>query len=374
MMKIRSIDPIVVGHYVLVQVTTEDGLTGLGEATVDGRELASVEAIKHIGGYLAGHDATRIEHIWQDVFRGQFWRGGPVLLSAISGIDIALWDLNAKALGVPIWRLLGGKAREKVLVYRHVYAPTPEELAERCCAAVEEGYRVVRISPTDPFGEPFEPGPAIRKSIGFFEAVRRAVGDEIEVVFEVHTRLSPHRAIELCNAIAEYRPLFVEDPIRSENPASFALLRQHTHVPIGTGEQLGPKWSFRELIERDLIDFLRVDLCHSGGITEGKKIAAMGEAHYQEMALHSALSPVCLMASLHLDVAVPNVGVQEYAPAQPRWEEVLSGLPVCRDGYLEVPEGPGLGLELDQAAAARYPYTPRELPHWRRADGSVQDW
>jgi L-alanine-DL-glutamate epimerase-like enolase superfamily enzyme len=373
-MKIRSIEPIVVGHYVLVQITTDDGLTGLGEATVDGRELASVEAIRHIAAYLAGHDATRIEHIWQDVFRGQFWRGGPVLLSAISGIDIALWDLNARALGVPIWRLLGGQVRERVLVYRHVYANTPEGLADEGLAAVADGYRVLRISPTDPFGEPFEPGPAIRQAVRFFGAIRRAVGDEIEIIFEVHTRLSPHRAIELCNAIKEYRPLFVEDPIRSENPASFALLRQHTSVPIGTGEQLGPKWSFRELIERDLIDYLRVDLCHSGGITEGKKIAAMGEAHYQELALHNALSPVCTMASLHLDVAVPNFGVQEYMPARPMWEEVLRGLPVCRDGYLEVPTGPGLGLELDHEAAARYPYTPRELPHWRRADGSVQDW
>ena len=373
-MKIRAIEPIVVGHYVLVEVTTEDGLVGLGEATVDGREMASVEAVRHIGEYLTGHDATRIEHIWQDVFRGQFWRGGPVLLSALSGIDIALWDLNAQALGVPIWRLLGGRARERVLAYRHVYANTPELLAERCQATVAEGYKVVRISPTDPFGEPFEPGPAIRQAVRFFEAVRRAIGEEIEVVLEMHTRLSPHRAIELCNAVKDCRPLFVEDPIRSENPASFALLRQHTSVPLGTGEQLGPKWHFRELIERDLIDYVRVDLCHSGGLTEGKKIAAMSETHYQELAPHNALSPVCTMASLHLDVAIPNFAVQEYTPARAMWEETLEGLPACADGYLAVPEGPGLGLRLNREAAARYPYTPRELPHWRRADGSVQDW
>ncbi len=373
-MKIRSVEPFVVRHHVFVEVTTEDGLVGLGEATVDARQKASAEAINHLGAYLKGHDATRIEHIWQDVFRGSFWRGGPVLLSALSGIDLALWDLNAQALGVPIWRLLGGKAREKVLAYRHVYAQTPEELAERCVAAVEAGFKVVRISPTDPFGEPFEPTPAIRQSVRFFTAVRKAVGEETEVIFEVHTRLSPHRAIEMCNAIKDLRPFFVEDPIRSENPASFALLRQQTSVPLGTGEQLGAKWSFRELIERDLLDYLRIDLCHSGGITEGKKIAAMGEAHYQETALHSALSPVCLQASVHLDAAVPNFGVQEYIPGGQLWGDVLTALPVVRDGYLEIPDAPGLGIALNHAALARYPYEPTELPHWRRADGSVQDW
>ena len=224
-----------------------------------------------------GQDATRIEHIWQDIFRGTFWRGGPVLQSALAGIDIALWDLAGKALGVPTYRLLGGKAREKVLVYRHLGGAIPVELAERAQALREEGYQVVRISPIKEKEKgAFDQTWAIRHGVDYIEALRRS-DDDLEIIFEVHTRLTPARAIEFCNAIEEYRPFYVEDPIRSENPGSFATLRAHTNVALGTGEQLHTKWAFRELIEDELIDYLRVDICHSGGITEGRKIAAMAK-------------------------------------------------------------------------------------------------
>jgi galactonate dehydratase len=347
---------------------------GVGEASLSGRSLAVASALGHIVPLLIGQDATRIEFIWQDIFRGTFWRGGPVLQSALAGIDIALWDLAGKALGVPTYRLLGGAARDRVLAYRHVYAPTPHELGERAQQMLAEGWRVLRISPTDRMDKGFDPGRAAPTGARYFAALRQAIGDEVEVIFEVHTRLTPTRAIELCNAIAEYRPFFVEDPIRSENPASFATLRAHTDVPIGTGEQLTHKWAFRELIEQELIDYIRVDICHTGGITEGKKLAAMAEVHYQELACHYTASPVSTAAMLHLNMSIPNCAVQEHNPP-PAWlGEIVSYDWRVEDGYL-VPSGaPGLGIDLSEEAALAYRGAAHEPPHWRRPDGSVQDW
>ncbi|MDP7132578.1 MAG: mandelate racemase/muconate lactonizing enzyme family protein, partial [Planctomycetota bacterium] len=251
-MKITDLKVFPVHNWVFVKLMTDEGISGLGEASLSGRNSAVVSALQdHLRPLLLGQDGTRIEHIWQDIFRGTFWRGGPVLQSALAGIDIALWDLNAKSLGVPVYRLLGGKCRDRVLIYRHVGGKDPQELVERSQQLLDEGIKVLRISPTDIGGGLFEASEATRNSVRFFGALREGVGDEPEVIFEVHTRMTPVQAITLCNAIEPFRPYFVEDPIRSENPASFALLRQHTNVPIGTGEQLSNKWAFRELIEGD---------------------------------------------------------------------------------------------------------------------------
>ena len=373
-MKITDIKVFPVRQFVYVKIITDEGSYGIGEASLSGRSLAVVEALGHIKPLLIGQDATRIEYIWQDVFRGTFWRGGPVLQSALAGIDIALWDLAGKALSVPTYRLLGGATRDKVLVYRHVGGKTPEELVENSRRLLEEGWRVLRISPIDSIEGGFDPKRAILHGVEHFSALRHAIGETVEVIFEVHTRLTPIRAIELCNAMAEFRPFFVEDPIRSESPASFATLRAHTDVPIGTGEQLATKWAFRELIEQELIDYLRVDICHSGGITEGKKIAALAEVHYQELACHYTSSPVSTAAMLHLNVSVPNCAVQEYAPSSGWMNEVIEHGLTTTEGYLLCPEAPGLGVDLNEGAAAAHPYVPGEPPHWRREDGSVQDW
>jgi len=374
-MRITDVKTFPVGEFVYVKVETDEGLHGIGEASLSGRSLAVVEVLsRHLKPLLVGQDATRIEHIWQDIFRGTFWRGGPVLQSALAGIDIALWDLAGKALGVPTYRLLGGAARDKVLVYRHVYADTPEELIDRSRLMLDEGWRVLRVSPIGDQETGFDPKWAILQGIEHFGALRQAVGEEVEIILEVHTRLTPTRAIELCNGVAAYHPFFVEDPIRSENPASFAQLRAHTSVPIGTGEQLTTKWAFRELIEHELVDYLRLDICHSGGITEGKKIAAMAEVHYQELALHYTASPVSTAAMLHLNMSVPNCAVQEYAPSSGWIDEVIKHDLATEGGYLLCPQSPGLGIELNEEAAAAHPCTDSEPPHWRREDGSVQDW
>ena len=196
-----------------------------------------------------------------------------------------------------------------------------------------------------------------------------------QIIFEAHTRLNPPQAVELCNALESYRPFYVEDPIRSENPASFAHLRAHTNVALGTGEQLHDKWTYRELIERELVDYLRVDICHTGGITEGKKIAAMGEVHYQELACHYTASPVSTAAMLHLNMSIPNCAVQEFAPTGGWMDDVIQHSWVVEDGYLLKPETPGLGVDINEEAAAAHPTNlPDEPPHWRRPDGSVNDW
>lgn len=374
-MKITAVKVFPVNQFVYVKIETDAGLHGIGEASLSGRSLSVVEAFQHLTPLLVGQDATRIEHIWQDIFRGTFWRGGAVLQSALAGIDIALWDLAGKALGVPTYRLLGGAARHRVLVYRHVGGATPEQLVENSQRLLDEGWKVLRISPIDStVTDYFNPKIAVLRGTEHMEALRAAVGDEIEIIFEVHTRLTPTRAIELCNAIQPCRPFFVEDPIRSENPGSFATLRAHTNVPIGTGEQLHTKWAFRELIEGELIDYLRVDICHTGGITEGKKIAALAEIHYQELACHYTASPVSTAAMLHLNLSIPNCAVQEFAPTGGWMDEVIHHTWRTEDGYLYPSDTPGIGIDLDEEAAVQHPHTHSEPPHWRRADGSVQDW
>ncbi|MDP6779853.1 MAG: galactonate dehydratase [Candidatus Latescibacteria bacterium] len=374
-MKITDLKVFPVHNWVFVKLETDGGIHGIGEASLSGRNQAIVEVLTaHLKPVLTGQDATRIEHIWQDIFRGTFWRGGPVLQSALAGVDIALWDLNARALGVPLYRLLGGKCRDRVLTYRHVGGRTPEELVDRAQQLLDGGCKVLRISPTSGKDGIFDASAMTRQSVAHFEALRNAVGDEPEVIFEVHTRMTPPQAIGLCNAIAPFRPMFVEDPIRSENPATFALLRQHTSVPLGTGEQLTHKWAFRELIEGELVDYLRVDICHSGGITEGKKIATMGEVHYQELALHYTASSVSAAAMLHLNTAVPNCAVQECNP-HPEWlDDVILNAPKIEDGYLVPTEDPGLGIDLDERAAAARPIHDTEPPRLRRPDGSLNDW
>ena len=373
-MKITDLKVFPVGQFIYVKIMTDEGVYGIGEASLSGRSLAVVEALGHIKPLLVGQDATRIEFLWQDIFRGTFWRGGPVLQSALAGVDIALWDLAGKALGVPTYRLLGGAARNKVLVYCHVGGHTPEELIENSQRALDAGWRVLRISPADNIAHGFDLKQAVLYGTRYFGALRNAIGDTVEVIYEVHTRLTPPRAIELCNAIEEYRPFFVEDPIRSENPGSFATLRAHTNVPLATGEQLTTKWAFRELIEQELIDYLRVDICHTGGITEGRKIAAMGEVHYQELACHYTGSPVCTAAMLHLNLSVPNCAVQEGGIASGWIDDVIQHEMRFEDGYLLPSNAPGLGIDLNEEAAAEHPYSAGEPPHWRRPDGSVQDW
>lgn len=380
-MKIRDITcyPVWGGfrNYLFVVVDAEDGLYGVGEAGLTGRELAVIGAIEHLKPLLLGQDIMRTEHLWQMLSRGGFFPHGKVIGSAIAAMDIALWDLKGKALGVPVYDLLGGRVRDKVVCYCHLaggHAPGTDTLVADARTRVAEGWRFLRWGlPND--GELLHPAQAIRQSIEQFEALRAAVGDDIELCFDVHTRLSPPEAIALCREAARFRPYFMEDPIRSESPQALHLLRDKIDVPLAAGEQFCSKWDFRELIDHDLIDYARVDLCIAGGFTEGIKIAHWCEGHYIDMAVHNPLGPVSTTACLHYNLAVSNFAVQEQ-PRRPGTSltDVVLNQPIWEDGYLLPPQGPGLGLAFDREAAARYPFRMTELTHLRREDGAFTNW
>jgi L-alanine-DL-glutamate epimerase-like enolase superfamily enzyme len=357
-------------------VDTDEGIYGVGETGITGRELAVIGAIEHFKDILVGQDPFRIEHIWQVLFRSGFFPAQRILTAAMSAIDIALWDIKGKALGVPVYDLLGGLVRDKVVCYPHNrgHATEVEPLVESCLETKAEGWKFVRFgTPQD--GNILEPRQATRIAIKQMQAVREAVGDDIEICFDVHTRLDLPEAVWLCQEVEPLRPFFIEDPLRCENPDSFKTLRPRTTVPLAAGEQFSSKWEFRQLIEEEWIDYARVDLCIVGGFTEAKKIAGWCETHYIKMAVHNPLGPVSSAACLHFNLATSNFGVQEQ-PRKPgtMLTDVVTGQAEWEDGYLLAPTAPGLGIEFDREAAKEHPFQKSELPHLQRLDGSFTNW
>ena len=384
-MKITNIEtyPVWAGarNFLFVVVDTDEGLYGVGEAGLTGRELAVMGALEHFKPLLIGQDPFRIEHLWQLLFRGGFFPAERVISSAISAIDIALWDLKGKALGVPIYELLGGRVRDKVVCYPHNGGTGAEDggeiapLVESCLKSKEEGWKFVRWGLPHRQGNILEPRQSVRLALKQFQAVREAVGEDIEITFDVHTRLDLANVVTFCREVESFRPFFIEDPLRCENPDSFKTLRTRTGVPLAAGEQFSSKWEFRQLIEEEWIDYARIDLCIIGGFTEARKIAGWCETHYINLALHNPLGPVSSAACLQLNLATSNFGVQEQprrtgtvlmdvVPVQPEWQ----------DGYLLPPTRPGLGIEFDREAAKKQPFKLFEPPHLTRPDGSFTNW
>ncbi len=364
-------------NFLFVVVDAGDGLYGVGEAGLTGRELSVMGAIDHLRPLLIGQDPMRTEHLWQLLSRGGFFPHGRVIGSAIAAIDIALWDLKGKALGVPVYDLLGGRTRDRVACYCHLGggdSPEVEPLLQSAREHVAEGWRFVRWAlPNE--GELLPAGRSIRAAVEQFRVLRQELGDEVELCFDVHTRLTPPEVIQLCREVAPYRPYFIEDPIRAESPQAYHLIRSKVDTPLAVGEQFASKWEFRELIDHDLIDYARVDLCIAGGLTEAKKIAGWCEGHYIDMAVHNPLGPVATAACVHLNLSIPNFGVQEQ-PSQPgaALTDVVGNQPVWRDGCILPPTGPGLGITFDRDAAVRRPFRMTELPHLRREDGGFTNW
>ncbi len=377
-MRITAVKPLPVWggfkNYLFVKIETDAGIWGVGEAGLSWREMAVAEGVKHLESFLVGQDPLRIEHLWQRMFRGGFFPAGRVLCAAISAIDIALWDIHGKALGVPVYQLLGGRVRDRVVCYPHTGGKTPAELGENARRLREEGWKFIRFSvPSD--GEILEPRWAMRETIRLCEGVKAAVGDDLEICLDLHTRLDPMDAIPLCRELEPFNPYFLEDPIRSENPASFHQLRRHIHAPIAAGEQFATKWEFRELVEEELINYARIDLCIVGGLTEARKVANWCETHYINIAPHNPLGPVSTAACLHLCLATSNFGVQEL-PVRPN-STLTDVVPVQVDferGYLLPADRPGLGIDFDEAAALAAPPQYGQPPELRRADGSFTNW
>ncbi|MDZ4765385.1 MAG: D-mannonate dehydratase ManD [Chloroflexota bacterium] len=390
-------------NYVLVKIETSDpGVYGWGDATLNGRELAVAAALEqHIAPILIGRDPDRIEDIWQMLFRGAYWRGGPVLMTALAGVDLALWDIKGKRAGMPVYSLLGGRTRDGALAYTHCSGRDFQEVENNVRAAMERGFKVIRVqvlvpgmsgtygvenTPQErmsststgalPLVERFEPSPYLRTIPKLIEHIRVAVGDEVELLHDVHERLTPIQAARLAKELEPYHLFFLEDPIRPENKESFRLIRQHTTIPIAMGELFHTRWDALPLITEQLIDFIRCDLGHIGGITEARKIAAIAESFYVQTAWHGPgdIAPMTHAANVHVDLSIPNFGVQEMVFFPEVARDVMPGAPTFADGYLNMTETPGLGTDVNEALAAKYPYQRAYLPVVRRVDGSVGDW
>jgi L-alanine-DL-glutamate epimerase-like enolase superfamily enzyme len=360
--------------FLFVVIDTDAGIYGVGEAGITGRELAVAGAIEHFKPLLIGENPFRIEHLWQTLFRGGFFPAQRILTAAIAAIDIALYDIKGKALGVPVYDLLGGQVRDKVVTYNHINGTTSEALAEHASESAAEGWKFVRWSLRSD-GDLLEPRTAVNAAIAEFAAVRAAVGDEIELCYDAHTRINHADAARLCREVEPYRPFFIEDPLRSENPDSYTTLRSHTAVPLAVGEQYSSKWDFRQMIEDELMDYARIDVCICGGLTEAKKIAGWCETHYIDVAVHNPIGPVASVACLHLNLTLPNFAVQEL-PRKPNESlpDVVINPPLWENGYLLPSDEPGLGIEFDRQVIENYPFEITELPQLRRADGGFTNW
>jgi galactonate dehydratase len=373
--KITAVTPYPLTGGIFCTVETDAGIYGVGEAGIKSQTMGIAAVIEHLAPLLVGEDPMRTEHLWQTMFRGGFFPGGKILCSAISAIDIALWDIKAKAFGVPLYQLLGGKMRDKVVCYPHIGGRTIDELVDSAKAKVDVGYKFVRFS-VSAEDNVLEPSRAVRRTIREFEALRTALGDEIEICLDIHTRLDPMDSVVLCRALEPYRPYFLEDPLRSENPDSFRQFRQQVASPLAIGEQFASKWEFRQVIEEELTNYARIDVCIVGGITETMKIAGWAETHYINLALHNPLGPVSTAACLHVDIACGNFGVQE-CPRIPgtTLTDVFPVQVEWADGYLLLPERPGLGVEFEPQAAARQPFRDTGTARlFERLDGSLTNW
>jgi galactonate dehydratase len=373
--------------YTFVKVYTDEGVTGLGEAGISGKELAIKGLVDTYRPILVGMDPARIEHIWQTLWRGQFFRGGHLHSAAVAAIDLALWDLRGKSLGVPVYDLLGGKTRDHVRCYCHVQrlgstdaGPRAgiDEMVAYAKEQVDAGFRFVRFG----LGEGdsalragvLEQSHALRWTVEAFAALRDALGEAVEICVDFHQRTTPTYAVLLANELAPLRPFFVEDPIRAENASVFAHLRQQIPVPIATGEQLASKWEWRELVEADLIDYCRVDLCICGGITEARKVAGWCETHYIEQVPHNPLGPVATAACMHFDLSTPLFAVQELTWRPGMLGDVVECDFSLQEGNLVPGSSAGLGVELDDEAADAFSFQPSGLRILHREDGSVSDW
>lgn len=376
-MQIASIQTHIVGEvrpFLFVVVETDDGLQGIGEAGITWREQAVAGFIEALKPSLIGQDPRRIEHLWQVMLRAGFFPAGRIGAAAISAIDIALWDLKAKSLGVPVYELLGGLVRERVACYPHVPDNPLQVMVDECRALVDRGWQYVRFNlPSQ--GDQFEPRVSVRQGVELVASVRQAVGPDVGILLDAHTRLDPVDAVSLCRQLESLHPYFVEDPVRCENPAAIGQLRQQTSAPIAMGEQFATKWDFREPIENDWIDFCRMDVCIVGGLSEARKIAGWCETHYIAIATHNPLGPVSTAACLHLDLATSNFAVQECAriPGEVLAELFPQQVPF-QDGFMLVPDQPGLGIVLDESALSKYPVMPGDCPRLHRADGSFTNW
>jgi mannonate dehydratase len=387
-------------NFVTLKVVTEDGLHGLGDATLNGRELAVASYLAdHVVPLLIGRDARRIEDTWHDLYKGAYWRRGPVTMAAIAAVDTALWDIAGKALNVPVYRLLGGRSREAVTVYAHANGADLDGTLAAVARHQEMGYQAIRVQCAVPGLEgtygvakgsvPYEPATkgmpqpstwSTEKYLSFvptvFERVRQEFGPDLHLLHDVHHRLTPIEAGRLGRSLEPYHLFWMEDPVPAELQEGFRVIRQHTTTPIAVGEVFNSIHDCTTLITEQLIDYVRAAVVHAGGITHLRKIAHLGELYHVRTGCHGAtdLSPVCMAAALHFGLAVHNFGIQEHMPHNRETDAVFPHAYSYEGGTMHPGEAPGLGVDLDEALAARHPYERAYLPVARKLDGTVHSW
>jgi galactonate dehydratase len=369
-------------RWLFVKVSTDEGLAGWGEPVVEGRAETSRAAVEELASYLLGADASRIEDLWQVLYRGGFYRGGPVLMSAISGIEQALWDIRGQRLGVPVYDLLGGAVRDRMKVYGWIGGDAPAHVAEEAAARVQAGYLAVKMNATAQM-EWIDSASQVQAAVARLAAVRDAVGYGVGVAVDFHGRVHKGMAKILAKELEPLKPLFIEEPVLPENNEALSILQRHSSIPIATGERLYTRWGFKAVLEQGAVDIIQPDLSHAGGIWETRKIAAMAEAYDVAVAPHCPLGPIALAASLQLDFCTPNAFIQETSLGihYNQGADVLDYLLdpsvfALERGYIRRPAGPGLGIRINEAkvreqAAVGHNW---KSPVWRHADGSVAEW
>jgi mannonate dehydratase len=387
-------------NFVTLKIVTSSGVYGVGDATLNGRELAVAAYLQeHVVPALIGRDASRIEDTWQYLYRGAYWRRGPVTMSAIAAVDTALWDIKGKVAGLPVYQLLGGRSREGVTVYGHANADTIDDVLAEVATYVDLGYQAVRVQTGIPglastYGVSkdrlfYEPADATLPTENtwstaryldhvpeVFARVRDEFGPTVKLLHDVHHRLTPIEAARLGKSLEPYNLTWIEDPVPAELQEGFRLIRQHTTTPIAVGEVFNTIWDCQQLITEQLIDYIRATVVHAGGISHLRRIFDLADLYHVRSGSHGAtdLSPVCMAAALHLDLAIPNFGLQEYMRHTEATDAVFPHGYHFADGYLHPSEAPGLGVDIDEELAARYPYRPAALPVNRLEDGTMHSW
>ena len=354
-------------RWLFLKIHTNAGIVGLGEPITEGRALTCAEAVKEIEPYLLGKDPRRVVHHWQAIYRHAFYRGGPILTSALSGIDQALWDIKGKALGVPVYELLGGPTRDRVRVYAH------GDSVEALKTGMARGFTAFKTGPAKKRPARYIETPA---AVGYaaeqFAELRRAAGNDIDIAIDFHGAISPATAKLLIKALEPYQPMFVEEPINCQEHDIMAEIARETFLPIATGERVFTKWGFREVLEKKAAAVLQPDLCHAGGITEVRLIAGMAEAFYATIAPHNPLGPISLAAGVQMAASIPNFLCQEQVSLG---EGYLKKPFTLRNGYLDLPTGPGLGIELDEDAMAdKIGHDWRNPESYDADDSAAVDW
>ncbi len=377
-LKLYTVPP----RWLFLKVETDQGLCGWGEPVIEGRADTVRAAVEEIKEYLLGKDPMQIEDHWQTLYRGGFYRGGPVLMSAIAGVDQALWDIKGKALGVPVYELLGGRCRDRLKVYCWIGGDRPNDIRAAAKEKFEQGYSAIKMNATEEMHY-IDSFPKVQAVVDRVAAIREELGYRMDIAVDFHGRVHKTMAKVLAKELEPLRPMFIEEPVLPQNNEALREIARHTSTPIAVGERMFSRWDFKDLLTQGYVDIIQPDLSHAGGISECKKIASMAEAFDVAVAPHCPLGPIALAACVQMDMCTPNVFIQEQSLGihYNQGSDLLDYLKDAaiyeyRQGYIEVPDGPGLGIEVDEekvVAADRIGHHWKN-PVWRNYDGTVAEW